>query len=178
MGRFLQRDPIGYYDSMNLFQYVRNSPLNWIDPFGLSKATVIEKGEYIFIKYVGDTYHGGPHWHVLARKGGKLLGRVSMSGKVLTGSVPKSALKLLAGVGGISKGVGSLLKEGAGGAVIGAGFMLDTLATEVAAGTIAEWAIAQYENGKITYEELIEILKEQGIIEDDEQDGSNVCPAQ
>jgi RHS repeat-associated protein len=38
MGRFLQRDPIGYFDSMNLFQYVRNSPLNWIDPFGLKKG--------------------------------------------------------------------------------------------------------------------------------------------
>jgi RHS repeat-associated protein len=35
MGRFLQRDPIGYYDSMNLFQYVRNNSLRWRDPFGL-----------------------------------------------------------------------------------------------------------------------------------------------
>ncbi len=34
LGRFLQRDPLGYYDSMNLFEYVGNSPLNYIDPYG------------------------------------------------------------------------------------------------------------------------------------------------
>lgn len=34
-GRFLSPDPIGYYDSMNLYQYVTNNPLNWIDPWGL-----------------------------------------------------------------------------------------------------------------------------------------------
>jgi|GEM_PF-441215 len=35
MGRFLQEDLIGYYDGMNLYQYVHNNPLNFIDPFGL-----------------------------------------------------------------------------------------------------------------------------------------------
>ncbi|MDP2938467.1 MAG: RHS repeat-associated core domain-containing protein [Candidatus Omnitrophota bacterium] len=37
IGRFLQRDPIGYYDSMNLYAYVYNNPVNWIDPIGWSK---------------------------------------------------------------------------------------------------------------------------------------------
>ena len=34
IGRFLQRDPVGYDDSMNLYQYVYNNPTNHIDPSG------------------------------------------------------------------------------------------------------------------------------------------------
>ncbi|MEW6027695.1 MAG: RHS repeat-associated core domain-containing protein [Planctomycetota bacterium] len=33
--RFLQPDPIGYMGGMNLYAYVGNSPVNWVDPLGL-----------------------------------------------------------------------------------------------------------------------------------------------
>ena len=35
IGRFLQRDPVGYSADNNLYRYVNNSPVNWADPFGL-----------------------------------------------------------------------------------------------------------------------------------------------
>ncbi|MCV2218108.1 RHS repeat-associated core domain-containing protein [Thauera sp. Sel9] len=34
IGRFLQTDPIGTADDLNLYTYVKNNPVNWIDPTG------------------------------------------------------------------------------------------------------------------------------------------------
>ncbi len=38
LGRFLQVDPVGYFDSVNLYGYVLNNPILFIDPFGLKYA--------------------------------------------------------------------------------------------------------------------------------------------
>jgi RHS repeat-associated protein len=38
LGRFLQTDPIGYFDSNNLYQYCGNNSINFTDPLGLCKG--------------------------------------------------------------------------------------------------------------------------------------------
>jgi RHS repeat-associated protein len=40
MGRFISEDPIGLAGGINMYSYVGNSPLNWIDPLGLFENAV------------------------------------------------------------------------------------------------------------------------------------------
>jgi len=43
IGRWLSRDPIGESGGINLYGYVENSPINAVDPFGLSLADYMER---------------------------------------------------------------------------------------------------------------------------------------
>jgi RHS repeat-associated protein len=56
LGRFLQPDPIGYNDGMNMYAYVANNPTTYVDPFGLCKGdrgffTKLWDGDYFGTQY-------------------------------------------------------------------------------------------------------------------------------
>jgi len=42
LGRFISRDPIGIKDDINLYAYVKNNPVNAVDPMGLASKAVLQ----------------------------------------------------------------------------------------------------------------------------------------
>jgi RHS repeat-associated protein len=43
LGRFISHDPMDYVDGMNMYQFVRGNPVNWVDPFGTTSQVLVEK---------------------------------------------------------------------------------------------------------------------------------------
>jgi len=44
LGRFLQRDPVSFRDGLNLYQYARSNPVNFVDPYGLTSCVKLGTG--------------------------------------------------------------------------------------------------------------------------------------
>jgi RHS repeat-associated protein len=148
-GRWTTRDPIGFDGGDgNVYGYAEADPLNRVDPTGLAEVKVIEKGGDVFKRFPGDLLHGGLHWHVFKR--GKLLGRVSLAGEVLTGSVPKTALKFLKAAGAITGIVGLALELSADPAL--------------ASPVIGDQVTSQLLSGNLRIDEAIQILLQTGQI--------------
>jgi len=49
-GRWLTQDPLGYVDGMNLYDYVRNDPVGYADPFGNHRDCTCKDCEHFYWK--------------------------------------------------------------------------------------------------------------------------------
>ncbi|MCP4401561.1 MAG: RHS repeat-associated core domain-containing protein [bacterium] len=57
LGRFLQTDPLGYVDGLNLYAYVGNNPASWVDPLGLFLDGGVLTGPALYL--LGGAVAGG-----------------------------------------------------------------------------------------------------------------------
>jgi RHS repeat-associated protein len=63
IGRFITQDPLGMVDGPNLYTYVNNNPVNWVDPWGWCKDK-----EDIKRNILKDIWRSHLQWHKNLRK--------------------------------------------------------------------------------------------------------------
>jgi RHS repeat-associated protein len=57
IGRFITKDPIGFAGGdINLYRYVTNNPINWVDPWGLTRTFLIKQFVDKTVKSISNSY--------------------------------------------------------------------------------------------------------------------------
>jgi RHS repeat-associated protein len=74
IGRFLQPDPIGYDDGMNMYAYVENNPVNWYDPYGEEAIVMARPLEGSIGQFAANRLYGkgdvrGQHYQIFYSDG-------------------------------------------------------------------------------------------------------------
>jgi len=83
LGRFLQTDPIGYGDGMNMYAYVGNNPLGFVDPSG----TISSGSLYTFMRLANATYGPKGCGYKTQHEAGIAASREAAYGTLTTGFV-------------------------------------------------------------------------------------------
>ena len=64
IGRFLQADPIGYGDGMNIYTYCGNNPLGFLDPSGFASVAIYDPAD----EGGGGNFATGQQFKAVAKK--------------------------------------------------------------------------------------------------------------